>query len=267
MKGARIAATVSLVLALGPGLALPAHAQEEPADVPHVGRRWLDRLDPWWGIPEELALPLARAAVAGGMTKGEVARLLNDERFAMAVASGEGHTVLEAMTRDPSLAVEAYDLLFETDSEYTTSGATSFQTALFEALPQLRNEYLSDLGHMVVVRGDGVEVLVDVETGRQVIGQGKLGIQITAPGGGPLPEPSPEEAATTVAAAGPAVQRAGGNPLAGDPPQVDALVLDRGSEPEGDRLLSPGVYVLALLFAIPWLGYAVIAAARRLRRP
>ena len=50
---------------------------------------------------------------------------------------------------------------------------------------------------MAVDDGSGVLVLVDIETGRQYIGQGMLGAQLRAPGGGPIPSPSisPEEAA------------------------------------------------------------------------
>jgi hypothetical protein len=42
-------------------------------------------------------------------------------------------------------------------------------------VPELRNTYHKDLGLMAVDDGNGVLVLVDIETGRQYIGQGLLG--------------------------------------------------------------------------------------------
>ncbi len=48
--------------------------------------------------------------------------------------------------------------------------------------------------------GAGSRVLVDIETGRQYIAQGILGVQLWALDGGPIPSPSisPEEAAAQI---------------------------------------------------------------------
>jgi hypothetical protein len=259
-------ASVSLLLGAVLALATSAPAlgssHEEAAGV-HVGRRFVERLDPW-GLPPDLVLRLARAAVAAGMTKGQVARLLSDQRFAMAVGSGEGYRALEALARSPDLVARAYRMLFGSGESYTSSGATSFQSALFADSPELRNEYLHDLGLMVATRPDGVEVLVDLETGRQVIGQGKLGMQVTAPGGGPLPEPevSPEEAAAAMWAAADAVPRElpppGGRPF-------EAVSRPGGGTGAGGGLPLAAVYLFAGTLAGAWLGYGGIWLARRFR--
>lgn len=259
-------ASASLLLGAMLALAVPAPAvassHEEAAGV-HVGRRFVERLDPW-GLPSELVLRLARAAVASGMTKGQVARLLSDQRFALAVGSGEGYQALEALARNPDLVAGAYRMLFESDESYTPSGATSFQTALFAGSPELRNEYLRDLGLMVATRPDGVEVLVDLETGRQVIGQGKVGMQVTAPGGGPLPEPevSPEEAAAAMwAEAGVVPQELpppGGRPF-------EAVSRPEGGTGAGEGRPLAAVYLFAGTLAAAWLGYGGIWLARRFR--
>ena len=57
-------------------------------------------------------------------------------------------------------------------------------------VPELRNAYLKDLGLMAVDDGNGVLVLVDIENGRQYIGQGLLGTRLRTPGAGPIPSPS-----------------------------------------------------------------------------
>lgn len=174
---------------------MPATAS---ASTQTVGERWASRLDPTTGIPASLALKAANAAIAHGMTAGRVAALFNYEPFAAAVgAANQGYGALEAMSEHPEWVQTAYDLMRAGGRRYTASGALSFQAALFQAVPELRNGYLGDLGHMVAMGPNGVEVLVDIETGRQVVGQGHLGRPITAPGGGPLEAPavSPDEAA------------------------------------------------------------------------
>jgi hypothetical protein len=137
-----------------------------------------------------------RAAVAGGLTSGQALAMLNDQRFAAAVGPpDQGYRFLEAMIQHPSYIQKAYALL--SDRQYTASGADSLQTAIMSVVPEFRNAYLKDLGLMAVDNGNGVLVLVDIKTGRQYIGQGMLGAQLRAPGGGPIPSPSisPEEAA------------------------------------------------------------------------
>ncbi len=166
-----------------------------------VGERWASRLDPGLGIPAALAIETANAAIADGMTRNQVMALFNYEPFAMAISADDrGYAALEAMSEHPAWVETAYDLMKAGRGRYTVSGTTSFQDALFRAVPELRNPYLSDVGHMIATGPGGVEVLVDVETGQQVIGQGHLGRQIRAPGGGPLKAPavSPEDAAAAM---------------------------------------------------------------------
>ena len=219
------------------------------------GPHCLTRLDPNLQIPTQLAVKFGRAAVAGGLTGGQALAMLNDQRFAAAVGSpDQGYGLLEAMIQHPSCIQKAYVLL--ADRHYTTSGADSLQTAIMSVVPELRNAYLKDLGLMAVDNGSGVLVLVDIETGRQYIGQGMLGAQLRAPGGGPIPSPSisPEEAAAqmwadaarTAATLGPA------------PGGLWEL-------PKQGGLISPGLYVAAALFLFAWVGFAAVAVRRRLR--
>lgn len=137
-------------------------------------------------IPTQLAVKFGRAAVAGGLTGGQALGMLNDQRFAAAVGSpDQGYGLLEAMIQHPSYIQKGYVLL--ADRHYTASGADSLQTAIMSVVPELRNAYLKDLGLMAVDNGSGILVLVDIETGRQYIGQGMLGAQLRGPRWGTHP--------------------------------------------------------------------------------
>jgi hypothetical protein len=186
--------------------------------------------------------------------------MLNDLRFAAAVGSpDQGYGLLEAMIANPDYIVTAHELL--ADRSYSSSGADSLQNAIMSVVPQLRNAYLKDLGLMAVKGSAGVLVLVDIETGQQYIGQGLLGAQLRAPGGGPLPSPSitPEEAAAQMWADAEA-NRAGASPS----PEPGGLwkVQDH---PDKGWLSSPGLYVGVALFLMAWLGWGAVAVGRRLR--
>jgi hypothetical protein len=247
---------------------MPLHA-EAATPAPKIGPGWAARIDPWHQVPSELAIRFGRAAVAGGLTAADAAGLLNDDRFVAAVgAPDQGWGLLEAMTEQPAVIVDAY-MLLQDGTDYTVSGTTSFQYAFFLRHPELRNAYLADLGHMIAARPDGVEVLVDVATGRQIVSRYRLGIPIRAPGGGPLPVPSisPEEAAAQM------WEDVGLDP---DDPEARALAappangLPRNTDPgasggDGDGLLSPGLFLVAGAFLVSWLGFAAVMVLRRVR--
>ena len=231
----------------------------------HVQRNWLTRLDPGVQIPQELALRFVKTAVAHGLSKGQAFAMLNDQRFAMAVGSpDQGYGLLEAMIANPAYIEEAQELL--ADRSYSASGADSFQSAVMSAALPLRNAYLEDLGLMAVKGPAGVLVLVDLETGRQYIGQGRSGAQLRAPGCWPLPSPSisPEEAAAQMWAEA----ELSAEQLAAESPSPGAEI-----PPLGGRWEAPadgrigGLYVVAALFLLAWLGYAAVAVGRRLRGP
>lgn len=235
-----------------------------------IGPSWTQRIDPWSGVPSTLALRFGRAAVAGGLTPRQAAGLLNDSRFVAAVgAADQGWGLLEALVDQPAAIVDAHMLLQA--GTYTLAGATSFQYAFLSRHPELRNAYLSDLGHMIALRSDGVEVLVDIETGSQIIGRDLLGIPVRAPGGAPLPTPSitPEDAAAQMwDAAGidphdpsPGAVAAA-SPLDA-PRRVGSSLAREGSNP---GLFRPGVYFIAAAFVASWLGFAALMLIRRLRR-
>jgi hypothetical protein len=173
-------------------LLLPPFRHSRPATTSSrtggFGPHCLTRLDPNLQIPTQLAVKFGRAAVAGGLTRGQALGMLNDQRFAAAVGSpDQGYGLLEAMIQHPSYIQKAYVLL--ADRHYTASGADSLQTAIMSVVPELRNAYLKDLGLMAVDNGSGVLVLVDIETGRQYIGHGLLGAQLRAPVGDPSHRP------------------------------------------------------------------------------
>jgi hypothetical protein len=235
---------------------------------------WVSRIDPWYGVPTELVLLFGKSAVSAGLAPSEAARLLNDGRFVAAVgAPDQGWGMLEAMIEDRNSIADAWNLLREQGDLLTVSGTTSFQYLLMVEHPELRNAYLGDLGRMIAVRSDGAEVLVDLETGLQVIGQGKLGIPIRAPGGRALPSPSisPEEAAAEM------WEAVGGEPDDADPGEVRAA--DEGGptgpgfnfdlEPEkpSQGLVTPGLFLVAGAFLIAWLGFATVVMMRHFRRP
>lgn len=240
-----------------------------------LGKGWVLRIDPWYGVPTELALLFGKSAVSAGLAPSEAARLLNDWRFVAAVgAPDQGWGMLEGMIEDPSSIAVAWNLLRDRGDLLSVSGVTSLQYALMVERPELRNAYLGDLGRMIAVRPDGAEVLVDLETGLQVIGQDKLGIPIRAPGGAPLPSPSisPEEAAASM------WEDVGVNPDDPDPGQVSAADGQGGPtgpgfnfdfEPDqpSQGLLTPGLFLVAGAFLVAWVGYAAVVVARRLRRP
>ena len=223
------------------------------------GEAWLARLDPGLQIPRDLAVKFGQAAVAQGLTKGQALAMLNDLRFAAAVGSpDQGYGLLEAMIANPDYIVRAHELL--ADRSYSSSGADSLQNAIMSVVPQLRNAYLKDLGLMAVNGSGGVLVLVDIETGRQYIGHGLLGVQLRAPGGGPLPSPSisPEEAAAQMWAQAEAHAAASPTPEPGGLWKVQ-------DHPDRSWLSSPGLYVGVALFLLAWMGWGAVAVGRRLR--
>jgi hypothetical protein len=163
-------------------------------------------------------------------------------------------------------------MLLHDRTEYTLAGATSFQYAFLSRHLELRNAYLADLGDMIAVRSDGLEVLVDIETGRQIIGRDLLGVPIRAPGGAPLPTPSisPEDAAAQM------WEDAGIDPNDLDPNPIAAASppgaptgrgLNAQTISANQGLLTPGVYLVGAAFLASWLGFAAVMMARRLRRP
>ncbi len=250
-RGAVAAATLAIVMIVASPVAL-ATGSDEAAGA-RVRQSWLSRLDPDVLIPADLALRFARAAVAEGLTEGQAARMLNDERFAAAIgAPDQGYGLLEGMIQEPSYIANAQALL--EDPDLTSSGADSLQNALMSLMPELRNAYLEDLGLMAVEAPTGVLVLVDIETGRQYVGNGHLGAQLRAPGGGPLPLPSMSPGQADVVAEASTTP----SPPLGGLWQVPADRPERG-------LVTPGLYVGAGLFLIAWAAYAVIAVVRRLR--
>ena len=89
-----------------------SNENDEPV-IPSIGQRWVSRIDPWHGVPSvTLALRFGRAAVAGGLTPPAAVRLLNDDRFVLAVgAPDQGWGLLEALIDQPAAIVDAYMLL------------------------------------------------------------------------------------------------------------------------------------------------------------
>jgi hypothetical protein len=265
-------ALVSMILvALSPVRTASAQEGREAAESgPTLNGRWLARIDPWHGIPQDLALRYGQAALETGLTKSQAARMLNDDRFALAVGSpDQGYGLLEAMIADPEQILRAHELLM--DDRYTASGADSLQTALIDVFPELRNAYLRDIGLTAVEDQRGVLILVDIETGRQYFDGETLGGQVLAPGGKPLPIPSisPEEAAAQM------WENAGIDP--DDPNPIENLAAGRPQGPTGpgfnfdtddpsQGLFTPGVYLVLAAFLIAWMGYGVVTAVRRFRR-
>lgn len=220
------------------------------AGSPTLGAHFAARIDP--GIPSELALRFARAAVGAGLTQAEAARILNDQRFRTAIGStDQGYGMLQAITEHPDAIVRALELVRRHD--LTAAGADSLQNAIMSLDLEIRNGYLEDLGEMAVVRGDGALVLVDLETGRQVIGQGKLGVPLRAPGGGPLPSPAPPPAVPPSPVSTPS-----------DVPQPPGGVNVTVSQSDWSHLM-PGIVVVGTLFVIAWAGYGLIAIGRWFR--
>lgn len=255
---------VTVVLILIPAAALAANPDDTPEK---LGWSWLARMDPSSQIPADLALHFGHAAISAGLTKGQAAAMLNDNRFTSALGSpDQGYGMLEAMIDHPVYIPKAQALL--ANHNYSAAGADSLQNAIMGAVPELRNAYLKDLGLMAVKGPAGVLVLVDIETGRQVIGQGRLGTQLRAPGGGPLPKPavSPEEAAAQMWAQAAAVSgpRGPGFNFSTDDRPGFGLAPAIG-ESHGRGLLTPGVYLVGLSFVIAWGGYAVASVIRRMR--
>ncbi len=266
----RTAKAFAATLALALLLAWPAEALAAgsgPASK-SLGRWWLTRLDPSFRIPDDFAIRFGNAALSVGLTKGQAAAMLNDPRFSLAVGAPDtGYGMLEAMIKDPEKIVQAQTLLKNHD--LSAWGSDSVQTALIDVAPALRNAYLADFGLMAVNGPNDVLVLVDIETGKQYIGQGHLGTQLRAPGGGPLPEPVlPEpiidtqiqaEAQGAVAAAtGPGFNfTSNGSPGLGLAPAT--------GESNDHVLLTPGIYLVGLMFVLAWGGYAVVAVIRRIR--
>jgi len=125
-------------------------------------------------------------------------------------------------------------------------------------VPELRNAYLEDFGLMAVKGPASVLVLVDIETGRQYLGESLLGVQLRAPGGGPLPQPS---IAPSVAP----------SPVPNITPVITPTLEPGGlwqlpeDDPKPGLLSSPFIYLTVGMFLFAWLGYAVVAIARRLR--
>ncbi len=258
-KGRFVVSAVGIAAGIAVLLPVTAMAEPLPDGGPKVGQHWLSRLDPGLQIPRDLALRFARAAVAKGLTKTQAARMLNDERFAAAVGSpDQGYGLLEAMIGKPEHIWQAYELL--ADPHVTASGADSLRNALMLAVPKLRNAYLGDLGLMAVEGPTGIMVLLDLETGRQYLGQGLLGAQLRGPGGGPLPEPevSPHDGTADM------------GERAEDPAAVEIQRVPSGpglnvSSKEPQRgLITQGLYLVIALFALAWAGFVVKAIARRI---
>lgn len=269
--GKRGLATAVVAIVVGtvatvPAIALAQAQTSEPE--PRVGKHWLSRLDVGVQMPKDLALRFARAAVATGLTRTQAAQMLNDDRFAAAVGSpDQGFGMLEAIIRDPEKLQQAYELL--ADAHLTASGADSLQNSLMSVVPELRNAYLEDLGLVAVEGPAGILVLVDIETGRQYLGEDLLGAQLRTPGGGPLPSPSapPDPGGTITSLIPPSPAPAQDGNVGG--------VTSRPSEPGGlwelppedskrPLFSSPFIYLGAGLFLMAWVGYAVLAIARRL---
>jgi hypothetical protein len=215
---------------------------------PRVGRRFAERIDP--GIPASTALRFARAAVDAGLSPAEAARMLNDDRFRMAVSSaGQAFEPLEALSEDPAAIRRAMELV--RDHAYTVAGAESLQNAILGLSLDIKNAYLRGLGRMAVLTDDGRMVLVDIETGREVRGHDMLGALIRAPGGGPLPSPSPL----------PTASPSSGTYALGQPPGGGIDV----TAAEGDwTRLKPGLLLVVGLFAIAWIGFGLTLLGRRL---
>ncbi|OFW63193.1 MAG: hypothetical protein A2135_04955 [Actinobacteria bacterium RBG_16_67_15] len=271
-----VIAALSVALCFWP---TPSAAQEAgqdaeagPSGRPKLSQRWLTRIDPWHAIPSDLALRFGEAALSANLTPSQAARLLNDDRFVAAVgAPDQGWGLLEAMISSPATIADAWKIQRRGGATLTRSGVTSFQSALFLEHPNLRNGYLADVGLMIAVRADGVEVLVDIGTGRQVLGRDHLGVAVRAPGGGPLPSPamSPEEVAAQM------WEDAGIDPndpdaitsVAQAPPSLPSgpgLNVRTDEPPEGAWL--PAGYLVLGAFLVAWTGYAVVAIGRGLRR-
>jgi hypothetical protein len=253
----RAAITVTVVaLSLVVVLPASAFAQSSRSDT-KVGRSWLSRLDRDLQISEDLALSFAKAAVAEGLRPGQAARMLSDSRFASAV--GSPNQAFEALIEHPDRITRVKALLSTHD--YAVAGSDSLQNALMEAVPALRNVYLKDLGLRAVKGPTGVLVLVDIQTGRQVLGHGMLGALVRAPGGGPLPSPaiSPEDPADASRA-----------DISAVPPTPDPLPgpwkIPGKNDPNRGLLSSPFVLLGPGLFLFAWSGYALVALKRRLRR-
>lgn len=271
---AAVLVLASMILAAMP-LGRTATAQEAGGSEASTGlhRRWLTRIDAWHGIPPDLALRFGESALSVGLTQSEAARLLNEPRFVAAVgAPDQGWGLLEAMVQSPGSIADAWALLRERGDQLTLSGDTSFQYAFMLEYPELRNPYLADIGRMIATRPDGIEVLVDLETGRQVISRGQLGIPLRAPGGGPLPTPSisPEEVAAQMwdeAGIDPDDPNPGGIEAAGRPEGPSGPGFNFEIDEPSQGLLTPGIYLVLGAFLIAWTGYVVVTAVRRFRRP
>jgi hypothetical protein len=247
-------------------------SEDDDPDMPRIGQRWVSRIDPWHGVPSSLALRFGRAAIGGGLTPSAATSLLNDARFVAAVgAPDQGWGLLEAMIDEPAAIVDAY-LLLQEWTDYTSAGATSFQYAFLSRHLELRNAYLADLGHMIAVRSDGAEVLVDIGTGRQIIGRDLLGVPIRAPGGAPLLRPSisPEDAAAQMweeIGADPNDLDLGPVAAASPPGAPTGPGLDVKTESSDPGLVTPGIYLVAAAFLMSWLGFGAVMVVRRLRKP
>ncbi|HEX9123777.1 MAG TPA: hypothetical protein VF984_10575 [Actinomycetota bacterium] len=279
-RGVRASLVFAVTLAATwlPAAALGRTASGADGTRSHVGPKWFSGIMPVIPIPDDLAIRFANAALSAGLEKSQAARMLNDDRFALALGSpGQGWGTLEWLIRHPESIPPAFELL--THEGYTVAGADSLQNALMDAIPPLRNAYLKDLGLMAVDNGNGILVLVDLKTGKQYMGHGRLGAQLRAPGGGPLPVPdiSPEEAAAQMWAQ---AELAGGTvPVGSDTipsgPGLNFTVqptqgplrpaLATGDEPH-HGLLSPGLLVMAAFFGLAWVGFAVKMVVQRLRK-
>lgn len=264
-SGRAIAAALAFALLLAwPAEALAAGQGEGASQ--KLGPAWTSRLDPGSQIPSGLAIRFGKAALSVGLTKGQAAAMMNDERFAMAIgAPDSGYGMLESMIKHPERIAQARILLKNHD--LSAWGADSVQNALMEVAPPLRNAYLSDFGLMAVKGPVGALVLVDIETGRQYVGQGRLGTQLRAPGGGPLPEPTvPEPSIEPQPAVAAGIAAATGPGLNFSTNQRPGLGLAPATGRSNSRgLLTPGVYLVAALFLVAWGGYAVVALMRRRR--
>jgi hypothetical protein len=211
--------------------------------------QFTDLIEP--GIPADVALRFARAALNAGLTPPQVLRILNDDRFRSAMGT-QGYGLLMALSKYPRAIRRTLKLVRRHDLGY--AGADSLQNAIIAINLHIRNGYLRDVGHMAVQLPGGGLVLVDVATGRQVLGQGRLGALLRAPGGGPLPSPT-SPAFEPLAAPTPSAV-----------PQPPGGGLEVTERPAAWSRLELGIALVMGLFAVAWIGYASVAVGRRSRR-
>jgi hypothetical protein len=250
VRSARVLAKVALVVlltAVAVGSGRPAHAA---SDRHRPAVAFVDRVD--GGLPPAAVLRFARTAQHAGLTPAQTLRILNDDRFRAALGfAGQGTGLLEALSEDPGAIRRTLELVRRHD--LTEAGSNSLQNSIISIDLDIRNGYLRDLGRLAVETPTGALVMVDLQTGRQIIGHDGLGALLTAPGGGPLPSSAP----TIVPSPTP-------EPSFFPEPPGSGLNTARPNQSD------PGVWRAATLFsaifALAWVGYAMLAVFRRPNR-